>query len=205
MRRLAIRLGIPLALVLVASQFLLPPILEKRVADRVTGQGGSAKVELSAFPSLRLVFGSGDKLAVTARGLSVDVQQNQQDVFKQLDDFSHVNITVLDSRAGPFTIRSFRVQSTGDKTYDMAIAGDGTAGDVARYAGSRLGGSFGQALAGLAATALGGFSQPVPFDARMQISTQNGAPEASNVNGAVAGLPAGPLAQVVANALLSGI
>jgi hypothetical protein len=151
------------------------------------------------------VFGGGDKLGVTARGLSVDLQQNQQDVFKQLDDFSHVNITVLDSRAGPFTIRSFRVQSTGDKTYDMAIAGDGTAGDVARYAGSRLGGSFGQALAGLAATALGGFSQPVPFDARMQISTQNGAPEASNVNGAVAGLPAGPLAQVVANALLSGL
>src|SRR4051812_24846428 len=116
MRRFAIRLGISLALVplvLVGSQFLLPPILEKRVADRVTDHGGTAKVELSAFPSLRLLFGGGNKLVVTARGLSVDLQQNQRDVFRQLDDFSHVSITVLDSRAGPFTIRSFRVQRTG--------------------------------------------------------------------------------------------
>jgi hypothetical protein len=205
MRGLAIRLGIPLVLVLVAVQFLLPPVLEKRVADRVTDHGGSADVELSAFPSVRLLFGHGRKLGVNARGLSVDLNRNQQDVFKQLDDFGDVSITVLDSRAGPFTVRSFHVQSTGKKTYDVVIAGDGTAGDVARYAGSRLGGGFGQALAGLATAALGGFDQPVPFDARMQISTVNGAPQAENVNGQVAGLPAGPLAQVVANALLSGL
>jgi hypothetical protein len=205
MRRFAIRLGIPLLVLLVASQFALPPYAEHKVAGRLTEHGGTAKVELDAFPALRLLFGSGGKLQIAASRLSVDLDQDQTDVFKQLDDFSDVDIDVRDSRAGPFSVDGFIVQRTTAHTYDVAISGDGTAGDVARYAGSRLGGGFGQALAGLATTALGGFDRPIPFDARMQILTDAGAPRARNVEGSVAGLPAGPLAQVVANALLSGL
>ena len=205
MRRFAIRLGIPLAALLIASQLLLPPYAEHRVANRITEHGGSAAVDLSAFPALRLLFGDGGTLKVRAHGLSVDLESGQDDVFKQLDDFSDVDVTVLDSRAGPFTVTGFRVQRLAAHTYGVALAGDGTAGDVARYAGSRLGGGFGQALAGLAASALGGFDRPIPFDARMQIVTGQGAPRARNVDGSVDGLPAGALAQVVANALLSGL
>jgi hypothetical protein len=64
---------------------------------------------------------------------------------------------------------------------------------------------LGQALAGLATSALGGFDRAIPFNATMQIDTSSGTPQARNVDGSVAGLPAGPLAQVVANALLSGL
>jgi hypothetical protein len=116
-----------------------------------------------------------------------------------------VTIDVGDSRAGPFGINRFHVRRIAPRTYNVAITGNGTAGDVARYAGSRLGGGFGQALAGLATSALGGFERPIPFDARMQIVTSSGAPQAQAVEGSVAGLPAGPLAQVVANALLNGL
>jgi len=205
MRRYAIRLGIPLAVLLVASQFLLPPYFEHRAADRITEHGGTADVNLSAFPALGLLFGRGGELDVTARGLSVDLDPDQTDAFQQLDDFSEVSILVLDSRAGPFTITRFTVRRVADQVYNVSVAGDGTAGDVARYAGSRLGGGLGQALAGLATSALGGFDRPIPFDASMQIVTASGTPEARNVTGAVAGLPAGPLAEVVANALLSGL
>jgi hypothetical protein len=206
MRRFAIRLGIPLLLVLlVASQLALPPYAAHRLEKRLTKHGGQANVELSAFPALVLLFGDGGKLHMTASGLSVDLAPGQQDVFKQLDGFSDVSVDVRASRAGPFTIRDFRVVRARDHVYDVLVSGDGTAGDVARYAGSRLGGSFGQALAGLATSALGGFDQPVPFDARMQIATGSGAPVARNVVGSVAGLPAGPLAQVVANSLLNGL
>jgi hypothetical protein len=205
MRRLAIRLGIPLLALLVVLQFALPPYAEHRVASRLTEHGGEADVNLSAFPALRLVFGSGGGLSIDASGLSVDLSPGQDDVFKQLDDFSDVNVDVRDSRAGPFTIGGFRVQRTASHVYDVAVAGDGTAGDVARYAGSRLGGGLGQALAGLAASALGGFDRPVPFDARMEIVSDGDVPRARNVEGSVAGLPAGPLTQVVANALLSGL
>jgi hypothetical protein len=205
MRRFAIRLGIPILGLLVASQFLLPPYLEHRVAEKFTEHGGSAEVDLHAFPALTLLFGRGGGLDVTARGLSVDLEEDREDVFKQLDDFSDVDVTVLESRAGPFSVSGFRVQRTAAQTYAVALAGNGTAGDVARYAGSRLGGGFGQALAGLATTALRGFDQLVPFDAVMAIDTSSGLPRATNVQGEVAGLPAGPLAQVVANALLSGL
>lgn len=205
MRRFAIRLGIVVLGLLVASQFLLPPYLEHRVADRFTEHGGSAKVGLHAFPALGLLFGRGGELEVSARGLSVDLDDQQEDVFKRLDDFSDVDVTVLESRAGPFSVSGFRVQRTAAHSYAVELAGDGTAGDVARYAGSHLAGGFGQALAGLATSALGGFDLRIPFDARMEIVTQTGVPRARDVEGNVAGLPAGPLAQIVANALLSAL
>src|SRR4051794_25836259 len=209
MRRFAIRLGIPLLAVLLAAlvilQFALPPYAEHRVEQRLTEHGGNADVSLSAFPAMRLLFKSGGDLSVDATGLSVDLTPGQKDVFNQLDDFTNVDILARASRAGPFSISRFRVHKIGDHLYNVALTGDGTAGDVARYAGSQLGGGFGQALAGLAASALGGFDRRIPFDARMQIDTSSGTPQASNVDGSVAGLPAGPLAQVVANALLSGL
>src|SRR6476620_261230 len=205
MQRFAIRLAIALVALLIISQFVLPPIAENRLEGNVTEHGGSAHADLSAIPALELLFKHGDKLGLTASNLSVDLNQHQRDVFNQLDNFGEVDITITDSRAGPFTVSRFHVTKTGQHEYDLALAGDGTAGDVARYAGSRLGGSFGQALAGLATSALGGFDKPIPFDATMQVDSSGDTPTAHSVEGQVAGLPAGPLAQVVANALLSGI
>jgi hypothetical protein len=112
---------------------------------------------------------------------------------------------VRNSRAGPFSIEAFRLQRIGSHSYAVAVAGEATAGDLARYAGDRLAGGFGRALAGLATSALAGFGRPVPFDARMQVATDSGTPHARAVVGNVAGLPAGPLAQIVANALLGTI
>jgi hypothetical protein len=205
MRRFAIRLAILLLALLVISQFAIPPLAEKRTEDRLTEHGGQASVDLSAFPALRLLFARGDKLDIEAGGLAVDLEPGQEDVFDQLDDFDEVTVAITNSRAGPFTISSFRVRKTGAHEYAVAIAGAATAGDIARYAGSRLAGGFGQALAGLATSALGGFSRPIPFDAAMQIDSEATPPVARNVEGAVAGLPAGALAQVVANALLGSL
>jgi hypothetical protein len=103
MRRFAIRLGIALAALLIASQFLLPPYLEHRVANSLTEHGGSAKVELDAVPALRLLFGHGPTLHITASGLSVDLSPGQEDIFKRLDNFSDVHIDIADSRAGALT------------------------------------------------------------------------------------------------------
>jgi hypothetical protein len=205
MRRLVIRLGSALVLLLVISQFALPPYLEHRVANRLTEHGGKADVQLSAIPAARLLFGDGGNLQIRASGLSVDLQPGQKDVFAHLDDFGDVTIAVSDSRAGPFTVSSFWVNRKADHSYDVIVSGNATAGDVARYAGGRLGGGFGEALAGLAAGVLGGAAGPIPFDARMEIDTGGGSVQARAVTGEVAGLPAGPLAQIVANALLGAL
>jgi hypothetical protein len=205
MRRFAIRLGGLLLALLVVSQFAIPPYLEHRVANRLTDEGGSADVQMSSIPALRLLFGHGDELHISARGLSVDLEPGQADVFKQLDDFDDVTVAVTASRAGPFRIGSFGIRRNADHTYAVTVAGDGTAGDVARYAGGRLAGGLGQALAGLAAGALGDPGRPIPFNATMQVQTGGDTPQATDVTGDVAGLPAGPLAQIVANALLSAL
>lgn len=205
MRRWAIRLGIVLLALLVASQFAIPPLVARHVRQQLTTGGGTAHVHVSAFPALRLLFGDGQTLRISASRLSVDLDQNRQDVFKRLDGFAHVDVAISDSRAGPFTIGAFRLQRESAHSYALGLSGDAVAGDVARYAGARVAGAFGQALADLAASAIGGFQRPVPFTATMQIQTGAGNPTATDVNGDVAGFPAGPLAQVVANAFLAGL
>ncbi len=53
------------ALVLIAlagaSQFVIPPLAEKRIEDRLTDGGGTATASVSAFPAARLFFGDGDR------------------------------------------------------------------------------------------------------------------------------------------------
>jgi hypothetical protein len=205
MHGLAIRLGVVLVALAVVSQLALPPYLEHRAAKRLTEHGGSAQVSMSALPAVRLLFGHGRSLKIRANGLAVDLQENQSDVFEQLDRFGRVDVDVAESRAGPFTVHSFRLKRIGPHTYDVRVSAEAAAGDVARYAGSQLAGSFGQALAGLATTAIGGFARPVPVDARMQLDTTTRPPRARDVEGEVAGLPAGPLGGIVTNILLSAL
>jgi hypothetical protein len=212
MRGLPIRLGslpVRIASVLftlaVVSQAALPPYLEGRVANRLTAHGGHAQVELSAIPAARLLFDEGQALRIRARGLSVDLPRGREDVFKRLDGFGKATIAVSDSRAGPFTVRSFWLNRRADGLYDVILSADATAADVANYAGAQLAGGFGQALAGLAANALSAFTRPIPVNVRMQIDASQSPPRATQVLGDVAGLPAGPLAQVVANALLGAL
>ncbi|MFL5894349.1 MAG: hypothetical protein ACJ76Z_04455 [Thermoleophilaceae bacterium] len=202
---LALRLGGLVVALALLSQLLLPPYLEHRVADRLTRNGGSAHVDMSAFPSARLLFGHGSALHIHARGLSVDLPEGGEDVFNRLDRFGDVTITVAASRAGPFSIRSFRLERRGDHRFGVLVAGDATAGDVARYAGDQLAGGFGQALAGLATSAVGGFERRIPVKVAMLIDSSTDPPRAVAVEGDVAGLPAGPLAQIVTNALLSSL
>ena len=202
MRGLAIRLGVPLVVLAVASQLVIPPYLEHRIANRLTEHGGSAKVELSAFPAARLLFGGAGSLKIRARALSVDLAPGQEDIFKRLDRFGDVDIVINASRAGPFSVRTFRMHRVAPKRYAVALAAEATAGDVARYAGAQLAGGFGQALAGLATSALGGFDRPIPVNAAMVVDTSTQPPTAVDVTGEVDGLPAGPLARIVANALL---
>lgn len=205
MHRLAIGLTTLLAALLVVSQLALSPYLENRVANRLTEHGGTADVQLAGVPAARLLFGNGRKLQIRARALSVDLEKGQKDAFTQLDGFRDVTIAVSGSRAGPFRIRSFTVQGTGDHSYHVTVGGGATAGDVTSYAAQQLAGGFGRALAALAAGVLGDSEGAIPFNATMQIDTSGGQVQADDVVGSVAGFPAGPLAQVVANALLGAL
>jgi hypothetical protein len=203
MRGRAIRLGYLIVALGIVTQFALPPYLEHRVANRLTEHGGTARVQLSAVPAATLFFGHGRELDITAKNLSVDLLEGQRDVFARLDRFKDARVIIQDSRAGPFQVSSFVLRRLRAHQFDVLVIAEATAGDVARYAGGQLGGGFGQALAGLATGAIGAFERPVPVHVRMKVDSSEQPPRASDVIGEVAGLPAGPLAAVVTNALLS--
>lgn len=204
MHRVLIRLAGVVVVLVALSQLLLPSFAENQVENRLTEHGGSAKVDLDAIPAVRLLFGHGNKLDINARGLSVDLEQREE-VFERLDKFGDATIAVRESRAGPFTVDGFFLTRTADHQYLMILQADAAPADVARYAGARLGGGFGGALAGLAAATLANSGKAVPVNTRMVIDTSSGAPRALRAEGEVGGLPSGPLAQVVANALLGAL
>jgi hypothetical protein len=201
MRRIAgVTLG-SLVVLLLASQLVLPPIAERRTADRLERHGGSADVSLSAFPALRLLFGDGDSLEVKGRNLQVDPGHGR-DALDRLDGFDDVRVRLEDLETGPLHVSSFELlRDKGQSDYRARIKGTTSAREVASFLGSRAGGALGGLLGDLAAGSLLGGSTEVPLDFRARVHSDGGEVNVSGATGSVAGLPAGPLAQLVVNAV----
>src|SRR5436190_18786982 len=105
MRRvLLIGTGIVIFL-LVLSQVFLPLYLEGRVEDRLTKNGGSADVTLSALPALTLLADSGSEAKVRGHGLTLDVNEAGNKPLDNLDGFDKVDVDVTNSTAGPVHVR----------------------------------------------------------------------------------------------------
>jgi hypothetical protein len=199
MRRIA-TLAVVGVLVLVAIQFALPRILGGDVEDRLTANGGTAEVELGAVPALRLLFGEGDRARVRARGLELPLISPRADVLGSLDGFGEVDVEVVDARAGPVELSEVTLKrADGSLAYRATIDGSVTPRDFAEFAAGQAGGILGGFLGGMASDALP--DDPVPIDLDVVLRSENGRPRAVTVDGTVAGLPAGPLAEALAQAL----
>jgi hypothetical protein len=202
MRRMVVVIAAVVLVLLVASQFLLPVVAEHRVGGRLTRDGGSAQVTVSAFPALRLLFGHGDSLRVDGRGLRLPTEgKNGLD---RLDKFGEVHIQLRDSVAGPVAIRSFQLDRPPESDqYEARLSGRTSPRDVAAFLGSRAAGSFGALLGELAAgTALaGGSAVKVPLQLSASVNNEG----IYAAGGTVGGVPAGPLIQLVLDALVRRI
>ena len=198
-----IALGV-LALALALCQFVIPPLTEREVRDRIEENGGTATVDVSAFPALRLLFGDGDELRVRGRGIAVDVEE-QRGVLDRLDGFDRVDIRLTDVSAAPLNLEVFELNRTEDgDTYRVRVTGATSPADVAAFLGSRAGGPLGGLLGDLAADTLPGDSEiDVPVDIMARVASIDGEVEVTSASGSVAGLPAGPLAEVVVEAVAS--
>jgi hypothetical protein len=194
MRRLATLAIVSLAVLLIAAQFALPPLVESQVEGRLTAQGGRADVELSAFPSLRLLFDEGDSARVRASGVELPLVPPSEPVLKQLDGFGEVDVEVTDSRAGPLQLSEVTLKrGSDDEPYRATVKGSVTARDVATFVGGFLG--------GLAGGALPFGDDELPIDLQATVRSDGGRPRAVTVHGEVAGIPAGPLVEALAQAL----
>jgi hypothetical protein len=194
-----------IVLLLVASQLALPPIAERKVESRLERDGGTARAEVHAFPALRLLFGDGDSLDVRGRGVSLDVRGEAAADLDRLDGFDEVRVRVADATAGPLDVRSFSLaRGEGEDHYDLRTGAVTTPREVAGFLGSEAGGPLGGLFGDLAAGSLpGGGNARVPLRLSGKVTSVDGRPSVSGAKGSVAGIPAGPLAQLVVAAVVA--
>jgi hypothetical protein len=187
--------------VLVASQVLFPEIAERKVENRLTAGGGTADVTVGAMPALRLLFGDGERFQIDAQDLDLPLDQDLH-VFDRLDGFGIVDVAIADSRAGPFDIRSFTLTRETPGLYHLVTDADTTVAELADYGldavGVPAGGLFDALVEGL----FGPSDSGVPVSLDMQLASDDGRVEVISGNASVAGVPAGPLAELITSAVV---
>ena len=202
MRRVLLLTLAGVALLLVASQLALPPLVERRVQDRLERDGGTASASLSAFPAVRLLFEDGDSFAVRGSGLRVDVTRREP-VLDRLDGFDEVRVRLRDVDANPIAVDSFELsRGEGEETYRVRMVGQSSPREVAAFLGSRAGGVLGGVLGDLAGARLPGGAQRVPVTVDASVESRDGDVEVTSATGSVAGVPGGPLAELVVAAVV---
>jgi hypothetical protein len=188
------------ALVLLAAvglaQLVIPPIAENRIEDRLTAAGGTANVSMSAFPAARLLFGDGSRISVTGAGLDLTDEQESGEVFSNLDGYDRVSVELESFRAGPFALGSFDLSRPGPAApYHLVARGRTTPTDLAAYGAERLGLPGGTLLSFLGDQVLD--RQYIPIRLDMGLESEGGRIVVVSGTGKVAGVPTGPLAQVI--------
>lgn len=201
MGRIAAIAASAIVLLLILMQLFLPGIGESAIEDRLTEGGGIAHVSLSATPAARLLWGGGDRIAIDATGLDLDLESPEPEVFENLDRFDDVEIAVASSRAGPVDLDNFLLTRDGDDAYSLAATGATSAADLAEFFAEDFELPGGDVLGGiLGATGVGGTDLDVELD--MELTSDDGRIEVVEGEGEIAGIPTGPLAAVITQAIL---
>jgi len=199
-RRLGIVVVVLLAL-LGISQLVIPPIVEHRIQDRLTAGGGSADVSVSAFPAARLLFGDGSRMTVTGNGLDLTAQGQSGTVFSHLDGYDTVAVSLDHFLAGPFQLASFELTRPGPAApYHLVTRGRTTPTDLASFGASRLGLPGGPLLSYFGNQLLGRNFIPIRLD--MSVQSDGGRIVVTSGTGTIAGLPTGPLAELITSVVV---
>ena len=198
--RIAAILGAAIVVVLVVSQLFLPGIGEGVIEDRLTENGGVAQASLSATPAARLLWGSGDKIAIDATGLELEVTAAEEPVvFDDLDRFDDVEIIIRDSSMGPIDVEDFVLTRQGDEPYSLEAHGTTSASDLAEFGAEAFDLPGSDLLGGILSVATGGTEVDVDLD--MLVESDDGRVHVLEGGGEVAGIPTGPLAAFITSAV----
>jgi hypothetical protein len=185
---------------LVGGQLLLPSLGEGDVEERLTERGGVAEASLDAVPALRLLWGDGDRIEVTGSGLDLDLTQEPQ-VFDRLDGFSEVEIGLDEFRAGPFEIDSFDLRRDGDGPYAVRSSSTVSTADLVEFGADALG-VPGVSIMDFFLDRTPGSDRPLPVELDMEMESDDGRVRVVSGGGTIAGVPTGPLAQLITAAIV---
>ena len=201
MARWLVIAALGLLVVLGLSQLVLPPVIEHRIESRLTNGGGNADVSVGAFPAVRLLFGDGSHISATGSGLRLGLQQ-ETDVFDKLDGFDRVDVNLTGFRAGPFTISSFDLNRPAPSApYHLVSRAQTTPRELTAYGASRLGIPGAPVLGFLGGEAPGG-TRAIPVNLDMRLTSDHGRVVVVSGGGTIAGLPTGPLAELITSTIV---
>lgn len=190
---------------LVVTQLAIPPLAERMASDRLTENGGNASVEISAVPALGLLFGGGGNITVNANDLDLELPDDDERVMERLDGFDEVEIRIAASQAGPVSLEEVTLTRTGgDAPYFLQGTAVTTPDQLVEFSSEELG------LAGLAisqaADLLFGTAidpdVPIPIELDLGFISDDGRVDVTSGGGSVAGIPTGPLAQIITAAIV---
>ncbi len=187
---------------LVVSQILLPSFGERAIEDRLTENGGSADVTLGSVPAFRLFFGDGERFDVRARELELDLDE-QKPVLERLDGFASVDVVIAESSAGPIDLESFELHRDRSGPYRLTAHGQTSASSLIDYGVDGIDLPAAGGIAGMAMDLLGidtDFVVPIDFD--MEVVSDEGRLRVVSGGGTVGGVPTGPLAELITNAIV---
>jgi hypothetical protein len=199
-RRVAIVSALVLIVLLVAAQFALPPLAEDRVEDRLTEGGGSAEVSISAFPAGLLLVSHGDEIEVRGERLDLELDEDPE-VLKRLDGFDRVDVSLEESRVGPFELAGFELSRDGSGPYSLASTGTTTGAELAGFGADQLG-LGGGPLVEFFASRVGEANRPIPIELDLEMESDDGRVRVVSGGGTVAGYPTGPLAELITSAIV---
>lgn len=195
---------VSLAALLAASQLILPRYLGARIADRLTQGGGTARVSLEALPAARLLAGDGDRIRVSGDGLSVELTRPRPDVFGRLDGFGQVDVRLTDVCVGPFHSNSLQLsRAADDSPYVLALSARVSPRELSRFTAFSLVGPLGALFGNLAGSLSRLADTAVTVELRTEIHRVDGRWSAAGGSGTVAALPAGPMAEALAAAIVA--
>jgi hypothetical protein len=201
MRRILLALVALVVVALISAQVFLPGAAERRVVDRLERHGGSAHVSLSALPAVRLLFGEGDELTVRGSGVRLQPERRGR-TLDRLDGFDKVSVRLDHMVAGPLDVSSFTLKKVeGQRDYRTSLSGTTSAARVGSFLGSEAGGALGSLFGGLAGGSLPGGEASVPLRMDAVIASHGGRAHVVRARGSLAGVPAGLVAELVANAV----
>jgi hypothetical protein len=184
----------------VASQILVPSLGERTIEDRLTEGGGTAEVTLGAFPAARLLFSDGERFEVSGRELELALDPAER-VFDRLDGFSRVDVAIADSTAGPIALERFELSRDGDGPYALVASGSTSPSSLVDYGIEAE--IPGGGIADLVLDLFGVETNAVlPIELDMELSSDDGRVRVVSGGGTVAGVPTGPLAELITAAIV---
>jgi hypothetical protein len=204
MQRLLTGIVVVLVVLAVAAQLALPPYVAGQVEERLERGGGSADVSLGALPAVTLLGGRGSSLEARGSGLAFDLNDREERPFELLDGFAEVDVVLDRIDAGVLAVERFELRRQGrDADYSLTVRATTTPRELAREIGSAAGGALGGLFGSLAMGILpGGGAVAVPLELVATVRSVAGRPEVAAASGSVAGVPAGPLTELVVGAVL---